>query len=114
MGILGTLLLLFLIMHISHFFIGTKVALYSGDKPHNLYMEMQEVFSIPWIVVLYILGVIALFWHLFHGFQSAIQTFGVNHKKYTPILRNIGAGYSVIICLLFALMPVAMYMGWIS
>ena len=44
MGILGTLLLLFLVMHISHFFVGTKIALYGGDQPHNLYDEMKEVF----------------------------------------------------------------------
>ncbi len=114
MGILGTLLLLFLIMHISHFFVGTKVALYSGDQPHNLYEEMKELFSNLWIVLLYVAGVIALFWHLIHGFQSAFQTFGINHKKYTPLIKKIGIGYTVIICLLFILMPVAFYMEWIS
>ena len=114
MGILGTLLLLFLIMHISHFFVGTKVALYSGDQPHNLFEEMKELFSNLWIVLLYVAGVIALFWHLIHGFQSAFQTFGINHKKYTPLIKKIGIGYTVIICLLFILMPVAFYMEWIS
>lgn len=115
MGILGTLLLLFLIMHISHFFVGTKVALYGeGDAPHNLYTEMKLVFGEWYIVLLYMLGIIALFWHLLHGFQSAFQTFGMNHKKYTPIIRVAGVGYTVIICLLFALMPLAFYFGWIA
>lgn len=114
MGILGTLLLLFLIMHMSHFFVGTKVALYSGDQPHNLFEEMKEIFSNLWVVLLYTAGVIALFWHLVHGFQSAFQTFGVNHKRYTPMIKSIGIGYSVIICILFILMPVAFYMEWIS
>ncbi len=114
MGILGTLLLLFLIMHMAHFFVGTKIALYSGDRPHNLYEEMLEVFSNWWIVALYIAGVIALFWHLYHGFQSAFQTFGINHKRYTPIIKTLGTGYSIIICILFALMPLAMFLGWLS
>jgi len=114
MGILGTLLLLFLIMHLSHFYVGTKVALYSGDKSNNLFEEMKDVFSISWVVVLYVAGVIALFWHLFHGFRSAIQTFGFHHRKYTPIIRVAATGYSLIICLLFALMPLAMYLGWIK
>ncbi|RYF89685.1 MAG: succinate dehydrogenase cytochrome b subunit, partial [Chitinophagaceae bacterium] len=113
MGILGTLLLLFLIMHISHFFVGTKVALYSGDQPHNLYEEMKLVFSAWYIVVLYLLGIVALFWHLLHGFQSAFQTFGMNHKKYSPIIKTAGVAYTIIICLLFALMPVAFYLQWI-
>lgn len=114
MGILGTLLLLFLIMHLSHFYVGTKIALYSGDRPHNLYLEMQELFTNGWIVALYLLGVAALYWHLFHGFQSAFQTFGINHKKYTPLIKTIGIGYATIICILFALMPLAFHFGWIS
>lgn len=114
MGILGTLLLLFLIMHLSHFYIGTKVALYSGDRKHDLFNEMKTVFEVQWIVGLYLLGVIALFWHLYHGFQSAFQTFGFHHKKYSAMIRCMGIGYAVIICLLFALMPVAMYFQWIK
>ncbi len=114
MGILGTLLLLFLIMHLSHFYVGTKIALYSGDQPHNLFEEMQEIFSQWWIVALYIAGVIALFWHLLHGFQSAFHTFGMNHKKYTGIINTIGAGYAIIISLLFALMPLAIYLKWLD
>ena len=114
MGILGTLLLLFLVMHLSHFYIGTKVALYTGDQPHNLFEEMKEVFSCNWTVALYVFGVVALFWHLYHGVQSAFQTFGINHKKYTPLIKFIGIGYAIIICLLFALMPIAMYFQWIK
>ena len=114
MGVLGTLLLLFLIMHISHFFVGTKVALYGGDTPHNLYEEMKLVFSAWWLVLLYILGIIALFWHLFHGFQSAFQSLGINHKRYNGIIRFAGIGYTIIICILFALMPLSFYFGWIQ
>ncbi len=115
MAILGTLLLLFLVMHLSHFYVDTKVALYvKGDAPHNLFEEMKEVFSVNWIVALYIAGVVALFWHLYHGFQSAFQSLGVNHKKYTPLIKSIGFGYAIIICLLFASMPIAMFFDWIK
>ncbi|MEI2750299.1 MAG: succinate dehydrogenase cytochrome b subunit [Ferruginibacter sp.] len=114
MGILGTLLLLFLVMHLAHFYVGTKVALYGTGEEHNLYAEMLEVFSHGWIVGLYLVGVIALFWHLYHGFQSAFQSLGINHKRYTPLIKTLGTGYSIIICILFALMPVAMFMGWIA
>ena len=114
MGLLGTLLLLFLIMHLSHFYVGTKIALYGGDQPHNLYEEMKMIFSNQWVVLAYLLGVVALFWHLFHGFQSAFQTMGLHHKKYSPIIKSIGTGYALVICLLFALMPIAMYLNWIQ
>lgn len=114
MGILGTLLLLFLIMHISHFFVGTKVALYSGDQPHNLFEEMKLVFSAWWLVLLYVLGIIALFWHLLHGFQSAFQSLGLNHKRYNGIIKFAGMAYTIIICTLFVLMPLSIYFGWIQ
>ena len=109
MGLLGTLLLLFLIMHLKDFYVGSRVALYSGDLTHNLYEEMQEEFSSGMTVILYMIGVFALFWHLMQGFQSAWQTLGINHKRYTPILKAMGTGYSLIICILFALMPLAFY-----
>lgn len=118
MGILGSLLLLFLVMHISHFFVGTKVDLYSTpagvESNHNLYYEMKLVFAQWYWVVLYMVGLIALFWHLLHGTQSALQTFGINHKKYTPLIKCLGAGYAVLITILFALMPLAFYFGWIN
>lgn len=115
MGILGTLLLLFLVMHISHFWVGTKVAMYgNGDGEHNLYAEMKQVFSQWYWVLLYMVGLISLFWHLFHGFQSAFQSLGLNHKKYSPIINAVGKAYTVLIVLLFALMPLSFYFGWID
>lgn len=114
MGILGTLLLLFLIMHLSHFYVSTKMSLYGGRPENNIFEEMKEVFSHGWIVALYLIGVASLFWHLYHGFQSAFQTLGLHHKKYTPIINKAGLFYALIICILFALMPVAMHLGWIS
>jgi succinate dehydrogenase / fumarate reductase cytochrome b subunit len=130
MGLLGTLILLFLVLHLYHFWTPSRLggiagihsleettlsAEYNSQAVHNLYAEMQNVFQNNLLVVIiYVLGVISLCWHLIHGFQSAFQTFGVNHKKYTPIIKAIGVGYSVIICLLFASMPVAIYMGWIA
>ncbi len=114
MGILGTLLLLFLVMHISHFWIGTKKELYFGNEGHNLYEEMKVVFSEWYWVALYMVGLIALFWHLFHGFQSAFQSLGLNHKKYFPIINALGKMYSILIVILFALMPLAFHFGWIE
>ena len=130
MGLLGTLILMFLVMHLYHFWTPSRLggmmgiheltettlgAEYNNQPVLNLYAEMLMVFQNNLLVVIiYVLGVISLFWHLLHGFQSAFQTFGINHKRYTPIVKLVGAAYSVIICLLFAAMPVAMYMGWVS
>jgi len=128
MGLLGTLILMFLVLHLYHFWVPsrfggmaevhaletTTLGDYANEEAHNLYLEMQTVFKNPWVVIIYVLGVFSLFWHLLHGFQSAFQTFGINHKKYTPIIKALGVAYSVIICLLFASMPISIYMEWIN
>jgi len=128
MGLLGTLLLMFLVLHLYHFWLPsrfggmadvhvlkiTSLTEYHNEEVHNLYKEMLMVFQNLWIVILYVLGVISLCWHLIHGFQSAFQTFGINHKKYTPLIKFVGVAFSVIICLLFALMPISIYLGWIG
>lgn len=128
MGLLGTLILLFLVVHLYHFwtpsrFGGTlgihtlqeaSLADYNNQPVHNLYAEMQTVFQNPLIVLVYIFGVFALAWHLLHGFQSAFQSFGINHKKYKPIINAFGIFYTIVVCTLFALMPVAVYFKWIN
>lgn len=112
MGILGTLLLLFLIVHLANFWLPTREALYlKGDAEVNAFEDMKAVFSQWYFVAIYLVGVISLFWHLFHGFQSAFQTLGLNRKRYAPIIKTAGIGYTVIVCLLFALMPILMYAG---
>lgn len=129
MGLLGTLILIFLILHLYHFWTPsrfggianvrpleeTTLADYNNQSVHDLYKEMVQVFEDNLlIVVVYVLGVISLCWHLLHGFQSAFQTFGWNHKKYTPLIKSLGVAYSIIICLLFAMMPIAIYLHWVS
>jgi len=114
MGLLGTLLLMFLIIHLSHFWYATKKDLYFGDDNENTYEGIKAVFSKWYFVVIYLLGIISLFWHLIQGFQSAFQSLGINHKKYTPIIKCVGVVYSIIVCILFALMPILMFFGVIN
>ncbi len=115
MGILGSLLLLFLVVHLSQFWLGTKNALYiTHNEEHNLYNEMMNAFQQEWIVVTYLLGVVALFWHLVHGFPSAFQTLGFNSPKYNGMIKTIGWVYSTLVCGAFALMPLAFYFHWIQ
>jgi succinate dehydrogenase / fumarate reductase, cytochrome b subunit len=115
MGILGSLLLIFLVVHISQFWWGTKVSLYgNGDAKHDLYQEMLGAFQHLWVVILYVIGVISLGWHLVHGFPSAFQTLGINNPKYNGLIKAIGIGFSIFVPLLFAMMPIAFYFNWLS
>jgi succinate dehydrogenase / fumarate reductase cytochrome b subunit len=126
MAILGTLLLMFLVMHIYHFWtpsrlggIGTVQPLeevfYNGVKHHNLYAEMRDVFvGNTLIVALYVLACGSLAYHLLHGFQSAFKTIGIHNKKINGLIHSVGVGFSIIVPLLFALMPLSFYFGWIK
>lgn len=114
MGWLGTFILLFLVMHLYHFWASTKHELYFNGPAVNLYEEMREIFTNPVWFTLYMIGLASLLFHLLHGFKSAFETFGVNNKRWTPIIRGIGIFYSVGICLLFASMPVAFMAGWLQ
>ena len=113
MGLLGTLLLMFLIVHLSNFWVPTKIAVYTG-KEQNSFEELKVVFANPIIVTVYLLGLVSLFYHLLHGFQSAFQSFGLNHKNYTPFIKSLGFWYSLIICLVFASMPITLFLGLIK
>jgi succinate dehydrogenase / fumarate reductase cytochrome b subunit len=113
MGLLGTLLLMFLVVHLANFWVPTKIAVFKGEE-HNTFESLKTVFSNPIVLAVYLLGLISLFYHLLHGFQSAFQTFGLNHKKYTPCIKSFGFWYSVIIVLLFASMPITLFMGLIK
>lgn len=124
MGLLGTLLLLFLIIHIYHFWIPSRFGGMANVQPlaeveihgreyHNLYAEMVTVFQNPWIVVLYVIGCISLAYHLMHGFQSAFRTLGVYNKRYMGLIKGTGVAFAVIVSVAFAMMPVSMYFGWV-
>ena len=114
MGLLGTLLLLFLIIHLKHFWVVSRFTNEITSGEETLFGEMKEVFESPLLVIIYVLGVISLGYHLLHGFQSAFQTLGLNHPKYTPIIKAFGFWFSIIISVVFASMPISIYLGWIK
>ncbi len=113
MGILGSLLLLFLVVHMANFWIPTKQAVFSGEE-HNSFEKMKIVFAEWYFVAIYLVGIISLSYHLMHGFQSAFQSLGLNHKKYTPMIKAAGFWFAIIVPLLFAAMPIAFHLGFID
>jgi len=73
----------------------------------DLYDVVKQAFSQTWIVVLYLTGILALSFHLVHGFQSAFQSLGLRHKSVAGIIRFTGIWvFGIILPLLFASMPV--------
>ncbi|NCT95686.1 MAG: succinate dehydrogenase cytochrome b subunit [Chitinophagaceae bacterium] len=114
MGLLGTLVLLFLIMHLSHFWFPNRASQgFLLGEEINLFEKMKTEFSVLWVVIAYVIGCISLAYHLAHGFQSAFKTLGVHNKRYNQMLTSIGYGFSIIVPLVFAMMPISFYLGWV-
>ncbi|TGE14653.1 succinate dehydrogenase cytochrome b subunit [Hymenobacter elongatus] len=111
MGLLGTIILIFLLVHLYNFFYRARFGDLDPDINNNddLYTLVATSFKQLWYVVLYVAAQIALGYHLIHGFRSAFQTLGLNHRKYTPAIKLVGYGFSVLVSAGFAAMPLYFY-----
>ena len=114
MAILGFLILIFLVIHIQNFYYkahfgSLPMQTYDGKEVRDLYAEVVFIFSQGWYVALYVVCMIGLAFHLWHGFASAFQTLGLNHVKYNPVINFVGKAYAIIVPLLFAYIPLRMF-----
>lgn len=114
MAMLGTLILAFIIMHMAQFW----GRMHFGELPTYkmegkeikdlysivIYFYKQEGTGLVWCFV-YLIGMIALAFHLMHGVQSAFQSVGLRHAKYTPKIKSISMGFAILVPALFALIP---------
>ncbi|MGI4885083.1 MAG: succinate dehydrogenase cytochrome b subunit [Janthinobacterium lividum] len=118
MGILGSIILIFLLVHLYNFFWrarfggldkigGTNVETRDYD---NLYMAVVASFHVWWYVLLYVAAQASLGYHLWHGFGSGFQTLGLNHRKYTPLIKAVGHGFAVVVSAGFAAMPLYFFL----
>ena len=115
MGILGTFIALFLIIHLRGFWYdmhwgGIATANYDGVDYKNLYAVVDAAYNQWWYVTIYVISMILLAFHLFHGFGSAFQTLGLNHVKYNPVIKFVGVAFAIIVPALFALIPIVMFL----
>ena len=116
MGVLGTLVLAFIILHLANFWYQYKFGtvpyqtLENGEKIKDMYEVVMTTFQNPIYVALYVLSMLAIGFHLWHGVQSGFQTLGMNHEKYTPMIKAVGAFVAVVIPALFAIIPITIYL----
>ena len=112
MAITGSIILIFLVSHLTTFFWRFNVHDPMGLATHHQYYDVVVYFfNMWWYVVLYVIAMIFLGYHLNHGFQSAFQTFGWNHNRYFPVIKKLGTIYAIIMALGFASMPIYFLLG---
>ncbi|MND95700.1 hypothetical protein D3C87_08220 [compost metagenome] len=64
-----------------------------------------------WAVILYVISMFVLMFHLWHGFASAFQSLGLNHKKYNGLISFVGKAFAIVVPLAFAIIPVMIYLN---
>lgn len=121
MGILGTVILVFIIIHLINFwgqmkFGGLDETVYetaNGETVKDLYTLTIKTFQDPemglvWALI-YLVSMIAIALHLYHGFGSGFQSFGINHPKYNNFIRKTGVAFAILVPLAFAIIPFYIY-----
>lgn len=112
MGLSGSIVLVFLILHLQNFYWryhnwDIPVMMVDGEQLKDMYLLVVTVFKNEWwYSILYLVAMVLLGFHLNHGFQSAFRTLGLDHKKYTPTIEFIGTLISMVLPIGFATMPI--------
>lgn len=101
----GSITFIFLVIHLRTFWISFNLGnpLAESGKYYDI---VVEAFQSPIYSSFYLVAMLLLGFHLNHGFQSAFQTFGWNHKKYFSFVKKLGLAYSVLTALAFASIPI--------
>jgi succinate dehydrogenase / fumarate reductase cytochrome b subunit len=107
----GFLLLFFIVYHILHFTTGhAHPRFVAGAAYENLITGLR----IPWVAALYIVAMIALYGHLYHGAWSVFQTLGLNHPAWNRSRRVLATVVAAATVLGFLLVPVGVLAGWFA
>jgi succinate dehydrogenase / fumarate reductase cytochrome b subunit len=62
-------------------------------------------------VLIYVVAMIALAFHLWHGFASAFQSLGINHRRYNGAIKGFGKAFSVLVPAAFAIIPILIFLA---
>ncbi|MBK9270790.1 MAG: succinate dehydrogenase cytochrome b subunit [Saprospiraceae bacterium] len=115
---LGVILFVFIIIHLWQFWLQMKLGhlelvQYPGKEIQykDLYTPVRLAFANVYYVVFYVISMLVLAFHLWHGFHSAFQSLGIRHPKYNTVIRILGYLYSIFIPLGFAIIPVIMFIN---
>ncbi|MEH0008316.1 MAG: succinate dehydrogenase cytochrome b subunit [Flavobacteriales bacterium] len=116
MGLLGTIIGVFIVIHLINFWakvhfgpIETYTIANHAERVQDLYTLTIQTFQDAkyglWLVLFYTFAMLSLAFHLSHGFAAAFQSLGINHPKYNGLIQCVGAAFAIVVPLLFAFIP---------
>ncbi len=113
----AALIFIFLVIHLGDFYIKAKFlgevedVMINGKAYHDLGSMVIEKFQLPLYAFGYVVMMVFLGFHLHHGFESAFQSLGLNHSKYTPVLKRLSTAVAIVLSLGFIVIPLVIYFG---
>jgi len=107
MVITGSFIFVFLIVHLATMWMTYNWGMGGSEE---FYEVIKELFAQPIWALFYLIIMIFLGFHMNHAFQSAFQTFGWNHKKYFPLVQNIGTVIAIIFSIGFGSIPIYFFL----
>lgn len=109
----GPIIFAFIIFHLLHFTLGT---VHPGGPfdPHNVYNNVVTGFQVWPVSLFYIIAMIMLCYHLYHGLWSMFQSLGFSHPVYTPWLQRFAKIFAILIAIGNISIPVAVLAGFIK
>ena len=120
MGILGTVLLAFIVLHMANFWAKYRLGLATdgletftyadGSSNVNLYKLVVATFKMEWVVGVYVVSMVALLYHLLHGVNSAFRSLGLHRPSCMKMAEIASAVFAIVVSLGFAVIPVFVYL----
>jgi succinate dehydrogenase / fumarate reductase cytochrome b subunit len=104
----GVTLALFVVYHILHFTVGTVHPRFEEGRVHQNFVLGFQVW---YVSAFYIVAMLALGQHLYHGVWSLFQTLGLNHPRYNALRRTFAAAFAGVIVLGNISFPIAVLVG---
>jgi succinate dehydrogenase / fumarate reductase cytochrome b subunit len=107
----GFLVLAFVIFHILHF---TTLSIFPEYRNIDVYSRMIVAFHNPWLTAFYVISMVALGLHLYHGAWSSFRTLGLTRPSANPLSRKVAVVVAVVVAAGFIVVPVAIAAGVIK
>ena len=104
----GVLLLVFIVFHILHF---TTGAVHPDFVVGRVYRNLSTGFAVKWVAAFYLVAMLALGMHLYHGAWSSMRTLGLAKQSAHPLKRYLPVALAIVISLGFAVIPLAFLLG---
>ena len=111
MAVLGTLILVFIVIHMKSFWYEMHFGVIGLDPWGNkdLHTVTVTAFNELWYVLFYVLSMVVLAIHLKHGVESVFQTLGIKTRRYVSLIHKVAYGFALIVPAAFASIPIYLY-----